>query len=282
MHLPMILMVLTIAWAIRQGYGEPHGDWSERWQRALLAFGLPPLLILTTAIALICMGGRGQMMGLPAGGTGLAIASLFCLYGAYLSLKLVIEGFTALQKISGYQQQQLAGQSIHVMESTHIFAAQVGFWQPKLVVSSGLLQGFDAAHITAVLKHEQAHVFYRDTFWFFGLGCLRQITHWLPHTDLLWQELLLLRELRADRWAAQQVEALVLAESLLWSVSHVHGDQVNLLPNLWTAALSNHVSRLEQRIEMLLTDSSPNSEHHWHLAWLGLGVLPLVSIFMHS
>ena len=56
-------------------------------------------------------------------------------------------------------------------------------------------------------------------FGFFWWGWLRRLTEWLPHSKELWQELLLLRELRADQWAAQQVDPLVLAESLLLMVN---------------------------------------------------------------
>jgi Zn-dependent protease with chaperone function len=50
------------------------------------------------------------------------------------------------------------------------------------------------------LAHEQAHAHYRDTFWFFWLNVL---TSWLPHTEALWQEILFLREIRADEKAKE-------------------------------------------------------------------------------
>ena len=78
-----------------------------------------------------------------------------------------------------------------------------------------MLDALDRPHLDAVLAHEQAHVYYRDTFWFFWLGWIRSFTIWLPNTEAVWQELLLLRELRADRQATEQVDFLLLAESLL-------------------------------------------------------------------
>jgi Zn-dependent protease with chaperone function len=218
MHLIIILLVFGIACRVRLGYTLGEGDWQNRWQKALLIFLLPPLLIISTAIAMLCMGGRGQMIGLPSGWISYAIGGLFCLYSLFLILRSSLQGFNASQKISSYPTQLHLGQLVYVLEVPNIFAAQIGFWQPKLVVSQGLLKEFDTLHLNAVLKHEEAHLVYRDTFWFFGLGCLRQITRWLPNTEMLWQELLLLRELRADRWAIKQVDALVLAESLLRSV----------------------------------------------------------------
>ncbi len=44
-------------------------------------------------------------------------------------------------------------------------------------------------------------VTHRDTFWFFWLGWLGRIVPFLPNTEILWQELLTLREIRAAPWA---------------------------------------------------------------------------------
>jgi Zn-dependent protease with chaperone function len=256
MHLSMILLVLGTACVVRLKCTSEKGSWENRWYRALLVFLLPPFLILSTALALLCMGSRGQMMGLPSGWISYAIAALFLLYSLVRILRSSLQGFSASQKISAYPTQLHLGQLVYVLEVPNIFAAQIGFWQPKLVVSKGLLNEFDSLHLNAVLKHEEAHLFYRDTFWFFGLGCLRQITQWLPNTEILWQELLLLRELRADRWATTQVDALVLAESLLWSVRDLSQSS-----DSFAVALNgfSSLSRLEERIEMLL-DESQESE----------------------
>ena len=102
-----------------------------------------------------------------------------------------------------------------VVETAAVFSAQVGLWRSELVVSQGLLEHLNAEHLEAVLAHESGHAHYRDTFWFFWLGGLRRLTGWLPQSETLWQELLLLREVRADEWAARRVDSLVLAESLM-------------------------------------------------------------------
>jgi Zn-dependent protease with chaperone function len=289
MHLIMILLALAIAATVRLGFKQseckPQANWQVRWQKALFLFLFPPLFLFTTAIALLCMGVRGQMIGLPSSWISYAIAALFFVYTFFLILRSISQGITADQKITSFPTQLHFGQLIYVLELPNIFAAQIGFWQPKLVISQALLSQFDQLHLNAVLKHEEAHLFYRDTFWFFGFGCLRQITEWLPNTDLLWEELLLLRELRADRWAKNYVDALVLAESLLWAVGDMN-QSTDLFPNSSSAALSRitNVSRLEERIEILLNQSEEPEliSSRLPFEWLALTVLPLISVLLHS
>jgi Zn-dependent protease with chaperone function len=129
------------------------------------------------------------------------------------------------------------------------------------------------------LLHEQAHAHYHDTFWFFWLGCLRQVMPWLPNTQLLWQELLLLRELRADRWAVEYTDNLLIAESLLAMVSS------NMqLTETFAAAFgaTNASDRLEERIESLLAEPEPLPKFAWRsLFWMGLSLLPLTLLPLH-
>lgn len=82
----------------------------------------------------------------------------------------------------------------------------------------------------------------------------------LGYRTPLWQELLLLRELRADRWAAQQVDPLLLAESLLVVVS-----------------------TMPVQIEALLAEPELMREPSlWSWTWLLLAFLPLAAVPFHS
>jgi Zn-dependent protease with chaperone function len=142
------------------------------------------------------------------------------------------------------------------------------------------LQTLKPEHLEAVLTHEQAHHYYRDTFWFFWLGWLRRITSWLPNTESLWQELLILRELRADRWAAGRVDALLLAESLLMVVSTPMMGAENFCAAFSRAAPYN---RLQERIEALLEQpESPTQSNLWTWCWVLLALLPLIAVPFHS
>jgi hypothetical protein len=85
------------------------------------------------------------------------------------------------------------------------------------------------------------------------LAWLGAVLHCLvTNTEALWQELLILRELRADRWAARQVDPLLLAESLLMVAS-----APSSIPfESFCAAFSQVAqrNRLEERIEALLAE----------------------------
>ena len=288
-HSVMLLGSLGLAWGLRYGWKLSNSDlsWQKRWQKALLCFVLPPLLVITTAIAVLCMGVEGQMIGIEAGRMSYAIALIFGIYSIFRSGQLAWLGWQSLQKL---QKLVVKGEtsncsedgleSMQLLDIPMLFAAQIGFWRSRLFVSQGLLDSLDAQHLEAVLLHERAHAHYRDTFWFFWLGCLRQIMPWLPNTQDLWEELLLLRELRADRWAAQKLDGLLLAESLLAMVSS------NMLPSETFAAAfgsTNTSDRLEERIDFLLADPEPLPQFSWRsLLWFGFALLPLAVLQLHS
>jgi Zn-dependent protease with chaperone function len=275
----MILTTLTLAWLLRWYGSTPQGNWAQRWQRALLFFLLPPLLLVMTALAVLCMGPQGQMIGLHTDWYSYSLV-LGCVGLALLvGLKLAIEGYQSLRNIRTTPQIDLEGISARLLNSPTLFSAQIGFWQPELVVSRGLLETLTPEHLQAVLVHEQAHQYYRDTFWFFWMGWLRRITGWLPNTEALWQELLILRELRADRWAAQRVDNLLLAESLLTVVSTPMMESENFM-----AAFSPTVppNRLQERIEALLGEPEVStSVTWWAWSWVLVPLLPLMAVPFH-
>lgn len=281
MHLSLLVMAVAIAvctrifWSCRKD----ASTWANRWQQSISAFLLAPLLLITTAIAVLCMGTQGQMLGIPVGWIGYLLALGFLGLGGVNLLRLGWQGWRSLSQVSSYPLLELGIGTGYRLETPALFAAQVGFWQPKLVVSQGLLDRLTPEQINAVLTHEQAHVHYRDTFWFFWLGWLRQFTLWLPSTGALWQELLLIRELRADQWAAQLVDPLVLAESLLLVVQDAPVISQDFCAAFGEAA---PVSRLEERIEALLTAPESFSQAKWMtLVPLLVALVPLLTLLIH-
>ncbi|MEN9226003.1 MAG: M56 family metallopeptidase [Thermostichus sp. HHBFW_bins_43] len=290
-HLAMLLSGLGLSWLWRaQVRLDSGGAWAQRWQRAWLHFLLPPLFLTMTALALAWMGPWGQMAG--RGGW-------FCYGCALLLLALAVgvavhwawEYWRSCRRTcqQALAQIEVQGSLAYVLDLEAPFAAQVGVWRPRLVVSRGLLQQLDGEHLQAVLAHEEAHRHYRDTLWMFGLGWLRRLTCWLPNTDALWQELLTLRELRADRWAAQRVDPLVLGEALLQVVGYGVLEQPAAG---WVGfALEAQVEsgqRLRERIDALLqqetTELAEPSPRFSIQGWAGLGLalLPLLAIPFHA
>ncbi|MGL5080169.1 MAG: M56 family metallopeptidase [Microcoleaceae cyanobacterium] len=281
MHLFMILVALGWAMGLRLFWKTPQTLWTRRWRQALTRLTIPPLLLLTTAIAILCMGPQGEMLGHGAGWMGYGLAWGFLGWAVILNSTLSVQGWRMTQRTRQYPQVTWQGCCARLLDSPMLFCAQIGFWQPELVITQGLLQQLNSDQQRAVLVHEQAHAHYRDTFWFFWLGWCRHLTFWLPQTEFLWQELLLLREMRADQRAAQHVDRLVLAETLLLMVRH----PVMLTEQDSCAAFSCPTSpnRLTERIDALL--SEPISCSHnpvWVWQGLLLTLFPLIAIPFHS
>ena len=279
MHLTMILLALILSCSLRLSWPGSMGSYQQRWQSALLNFLVPPLLLVMTAVAVVWMGPAGDMVAPWEGWLTCSLASSFLAIGLVWGLKLAIAGWRSVQQVKAYRLQEVSGYTSHILESPILFSAQVGFWHPALVVSQGLLDALDTSHLQAVLAHEQGHWHYRDTFWFFWLGWLRRVTGWLPNTDALWDELLLLREIRADQWAVQHVDQLVLAESLLQVVEAplLHNEAVSAAFSCAAPA-----SRLSERIDALLATSPPLPQPAtlpW--LWLMATCLPLFVIPFH-
>ncbi|MGK7929996.1 MAG: M56 family metallopeptidase [Microcystaceae cyanobacterium] len=280
MHLLIILASLLIAGGLRHILNRTHGQtWQEKWQYTLFNFLFPPLFILMTAVAVYWMGHHGKMWGIPSHRWGCHLAIAFLIWSGLL---LIYQGYQSWQiqdKLQQYPLTQLDKQSIRLIPSSLPYSAQIGFWQPQLVVSKGLLTLLKDDHLKAVLAHEKAHATYKDTFWFFWLGYLKKLTFWLPYSDPLLQDLLLLREIRADQTAIQQFDPLILAEALL-SVAQfpLNGEHDSSL----AVGFNEDSDRLEQRIEAILDPCSPWQSFSWQNSpWIPLTFLPLLTIPLH-
>lgn len=284
MHLLMIITAIGLACLIRFLPLASTTSWQQKWQQVLFSFLFPPLLLLTTAIAVICMGYHGQMLGLQASWYSYSLAIGFLTVAVIFLVKLSYQGYNSLQTIYSYPQTTIAQKQARIINTSFPYCAQIGFWQPQLVISQGLIDSLDQEHLQAVLAHENAHHQYHDTFWFFWLGWLRFSTNWLPNTEKLWQELLFLREVRADQIASHYVDSLLLAESLLivnkniYELSHFSDSEI-------CAAFHDCLSqnRLQERIDNLLTDVNISSSSlDWNWLYLTLVFLPLMTIPLHG
>lgn len=279
MHLLMILTAFTVAWSLRVFGNHLQGSWDIRWRRSLFLFLFPPLLIFMTAIAVLFMGPQGKMGGAHTGWLSYELALIYLVFLAIVCITLAVQGWQSVESARKSPLINLQGKQVRLLNTDAPFAGQIGFWHPELVVSQGLLQTLTPAHVDSVLAHEQGHYHYRDTFWFFWLGWIRACTSWLPHTDVLWEELLALRELRADSYAAYRVDPLLLAESLLMVVT-----STSVSSPIFCAALgANTGNRLEQRIEALLSPPEPTPEINYH-TWnrFLLALIPLLTVLFHT
>jgi Zn-dependent protease with chaperone function len=280
MHVFIVFAAILVALFSRLIWTISSADWNTRWRNALGTFLFAPLLLLTSAIAVFWMGPLGQMVHWWDGWGSYFLAVGFLAVAIVLGAQLMAEAQRSLKQVREMQPEMIQDIPVRLLESPTPFIAQVGLWNPELVISEGLLETLDDEHLTVAITHEQAHRYYRDTFWFFWLGWLRRLTRWLPNTETLWQELMVLRELRADRWAVQRVDNLLLAEALLAVVS---ASQVAETP--WSAALSDGLikNRLNERIDALLDESEPLPELGWSTwMWLAIAFLPFAVVPFHG
>jgi hypothetical protein len=291
-HLLMLVASLTVAIGLRLTWRRLGSQsWQSRWNAALIAFVVPPLLLLSTAIALLWMGPICHMAGITVHGAaghlphGLAIG--YCGLLLVLAGKLVMDAVRSHWRLQQYKTVDLpiaarttAQPTARLIPAAMPLIAQVGLWRPQLVVSQGLLTQLDLPHLTAVLNHEAAHRHYGDTLWFAAWGWLRRGTAWLPRTSALWRELLLLRELRADRWAARRSDPLLLAEALYTVVSAPR----SLSPHVAFNETLVH-DRLSERVDALLAHNAahttPENPTMMLALWVGLALLPLMTIVLH-
>ncbi|MCM1982248.1 M56 family metallopeptidase [Lyngbya confervoides] len=259
-HSAFLLSMVGVAWGLRHCrlsrlLGSGGKDQrksltiSQRWLYALLALTVPPLTLLMSVVSILIMGPWEQ--GIPAweGWLTYGLCWLILLYGGALGIDLLWYNHLILRQIRTWPQRTVQGQSCRILETPRRFSGLFGLWHSELVLSQGLLDQLQPAQVAAVLAHEKAHLFYSDIGWFALIHWLSRMFGFLPFTETLWKELLLLRELRADHWAAQRTDPFVLAESLV---------QVARYPLLYRsdlcATLGSEVppSRLQERVQALL------------------------------
>ena len=289
MHLLLLAITLVAAIAIRlissRREQQQYADITQQeWLQALLAFALPPLLIVASGLAVVLMGPTGHMhMHVHTSPCISAISHLAALavlaFAGFSLIQRFLDGWQSTGQFGRYPLCHVDGHIGRVLPHDLPFAARVGFWNSELLIGQGLLNDLSAEQLQAVLQHERAHAHFHDTFWFFWLGWLRQIGGWLPHSEELWQQLLLFRELRADALAATRCDRLVLAEAL-FQVTHASLPSGSLV-----AAFGGDgdVTRLETRIEALLDEQTSfdlDGDRSWYWTWVAC--LPLLVVpFCH-
>ncbi|PSR19601.1 Zn-dependent protease with chaperone function [filamentous cyanobacterium CCP3] len=295
MHSSLIVCTSLLAvgwrWQWRGGQGQVSDrSWQVRWESALGHFCLPPLMIVLVAGAVLAMGHHGTMMGWSVSPVGCwaSLGVLFWFSGVLVySLGRALWMHWRLRQYPTITLPQ--GESARYVPTDVPMAAQVGLWRSSLLVSQGWLDQLTPSEQQAVLAHEQAHADFHDPLWFWGLGLLRRFAFWLPNTTALWEDLLLLRELRADQQAAASSDRLMLAELL---VKLTHQMTLAMQPLELGVGIdscagfneSQSLSHLEQRVNALLTsapDVEPQTPRLERLLWLAT-VMPLATTWLHT
>jgi Zn-dependent protease with chaperone function len=279
----MILWAFLLAFLLRLIPLPTSNNFQGRWYYNLLLFMLPPLFLLMTALAILSMGFQGEMLGLKIIWLGNFLAIIFLTFVIFYASKLIIQNIIIRKKINGYPQKLVLGRLTRILNTDFPYCAQIGILKPQLVLSEGLLNILNNEHLEAVLLHEEAHNYYQDSLSFFCLNWLKDFSFWLPNTELLWQDLLLLREMRADQKAALKIKPLIVAEALLI----VAQNAISIPCKLATPfSIPTPINRLATRIDALVLEQSDyhNYGYHYWLWPLMLLIIfaPWVTILLHN
>lgn len=280
MHLILILTSLFLAYGIRIISQILESKYQKKWGLSLFFFCFPPLILLMTCVVIIFMGYQGEMWGIKASKFSYYLSISFFIYAILKLTNNIYSHFKTWSILQKCTDHQIKSHKYKLLKSNVPYAAEIGFWHSQLVLSQGLIDLLSQEHLMAVIAHETAHRNYKDPFVFFWLFYLKKLGFCLPNNDNLWENLVLLRELRADQTAAKKVDYLLIAESLLQVTSSImtHKNQVN--NELECAFYDN---RLQIRIENLMEKKEDLVTNNYvEIIWLLLIFIPWLFFPFHN
>lgn len=292
MHSGLLLLTLSLALIGRwcsQGLVQalPYDPWPRRWMVTLGVFCLPPLMLLVAAVTVLVMGHHGTMMGRGVSPLGCWLGLAILAWGVTVAAEAVVRALYSQWRWRQYDLIELPdGGQARCLETPLPVVAQVGLGRSSLIVSRGWLDQLTPSEQRATLAHEQAHADHHDPLGFLILGMVRRFSLWLPHTQSLWEDLLLLREIRADQAAARHSDPLLLAELLVKLSRQISLACQEPAPEAWVSFNpGSSPQRLELRVRALINPNPPSPPLTPGLSlvvWLTVATLPLATLGLHS
>lgn len=91
--------------------------------------------------------------------------------------------------------------SLSVVKQERLLAFTVGFRNPRIVLSTGLIDKLDEQELRAVIEHESFHQINRDTTKIFLIRSISQALWFIPLTRWSYQNYKIVSELAADEYA---------------------------------------------------------------------------------
>jgi len=151
----------------------------------------------------------------------------------------------------------------YAVDSTFPVVAVVGVIRPKLVIARSVLAACSDQELTAVLKHEEAHLRRHDNARRLLMASLPDFLAWFPlskHLDIAWRQAV---EEAADNAVGDESSRLSLAGALLRIARMAPPEP--LAGNELTASAFYSGAPLEMRVRRLMDYAVPETvtKHHW-------------------
>ncbi|PFO01236.1 hypothetical protein COJ85_17625 [Bacillus sp. AFS076308] len=158
------------------------------------------------------------------------IVNTYIFYTVFIISKKVIDQIVLLrsfqhqlqQRIHIYKSSELnetfnrKNNDIVVIQDKELLAFTFGFWKPKIVLSTILIDMLDSRELEAVIYHETSHQKYYDGLKVFVLQIISEIMWYIPLTKWSYQNYRIMVELVADEFAIKRMGSeLGLGSALL-------------------------------------------------------------------
>ncbi len=268
----VLLFLLSLLLVVLGGYAalgvlRRVEDWRQRRRLELLVLAAPVASLSVAAIELYHFMGRICFLAAPpwddmlstAGPAAMGVVVLGAIAWGTLRLGLMSSAFARRPCLADPGLQALAGRLAHrlgvprprvrVCVSRRPVALNWGLRRPTLLLSTWMLDHFDAQELEAVLAHELGHAAQHDALVVWLATVLRDAFFYLPTSHLAYRHLQADKELASDDLAVRVTErplALASALAKVWRQAVGH-------PALGVAqAFTEEGSELERRIERLI------------------------------
>lgn len=110
----------------------------------------------------------------------------------------------------------LSGDQLLLIRYPIPLAMTIGLWSPRILVSTGLTDMLEPNELRAVIEHEKCHMQHRDPGAIFLLAMISKAMRYIPIFGWIAHKYPMMIELRADKYAIEQMEqSMDLGSALL-------------------------------------------------------------------
>lgn len=190
----------------------------------------------------------------------------------WLVVKQLIGVHTAVNKLqklgnhqlslSMYERYDSTASSMLIVSRQEPLAMTIGFWRPRIVLSTGLLQLLDEEELEAVVQHERFHLSNRDPLRLMLLYVSASVFWYIPILRSGLEQYRLSREVLADQYAISRLESPLGLGSALLKLIKKKQDSNGQYSFVY-ASFAEH--SINYRIEKIVNPSA--AVPAWSLSW---------------